>query len=90
LPLKPGGIGQYFTPTGRMTEVATSTCAHCSSITDIPDPKKLHEHTDVCRLCMRLICLKCAGKPCIPWMKRVEQAEEKAYRSQQFAKMLGF
>jgi len=30
---------------------------------------------DVCRGCMKLICLQCAGKPCRPAEKEVERQE---------------
>ena len=47
------------------------------------------DYVDICRGCMALICLDCVGKPCTPKMKMIEMAEEKAYRSQQYRKMLG-
>lgn len=80
--LKPGGVGQYFGPEGQV-EIETSTCAHCNRITDIPNRRKMHEQVDICRSCMKLICLECADKPCTPFMKRVEEAEERGYRLRQ-------
>lgn len=85
-----GGVSQHFNPDGSMVEVGASTCAHCQHITEIPNRRQMMEHVDFCRACMRLICLKCAGKPCTPIMRQIEEAEERFYRSQQFAKSMGF
>lgn len=88
MPLRPGGIGTSFF-CDEVTHVDTSTCAHCQRITDIPNRRRMTDYVDVCRACMALICLQCAGKPCTPTMKRVEEMEEKFYRTQQYRKMLG-
>ena len=86
--LRPGGVGEYFL-CGAVTVVETSTCQHCQHVTDIPNRRKMMDYVDICRACMELICLNCVGKPCTPKMKMIEMAEEKAYRSQQYRKMLG-
>ena len=85
--LKPGGVGQYFGCEG-MVEVETSTCAHCQKMTDIPNRRKMQEVVDICRACMKLICLDCAGKPCVPIMKRIEAQEQAYYRRQQLEKLM--
>jgi hypothetical protein len=36
------------------------------------------DHVDVCRGCMRLICLQCVGQPCRPWEKECERLEREA------------
>ena len=73
--LSPGGVAQEFGPLG-MIEYATSTCSHCQKVTVIKDrTKKLNEYVDICRGCMRLICLRCANKPCLPWEKQCEYQE---------------
>lgn len=87
---KPGGVritsdGGYASPT--VTE--TSTCAHCQRITNIPSRRKMMDCVDVCRACMALVCLECAGKPCRAKMRQIEQSEEAAYRRDQYRKMLG-
>jgi hypothetical protein len=88
MPLRPGGVGEYFF-CEQVSVIETSTCAHCQIITDIPHRRKMMDYVDICRSCMALICLQCAGKPCLPAMKRIEMAEEKAYRAQQYRKWLG-
>jgi len=89
MPQKPGGVGQLFCDGLLVEEVATSTCAHCANITDIPSRKKMMDHVDVCRNCMRLICLKCVGKPCTPFEKTIDRIEADYYRSVQLRKALG-
>jgi len=78
--LKPGGIGQYWDEEG-MVEVYASTCAHCQKITEFPSMRVMHDHVDVCRTCMKLICDSCATAiakgaiGCVPWEKQMEYFE---------------
>lgn len=72
--IKPGGMSQVFTCNG-IEEFHSSTCSHCQKITDFPSIRKMHEYVDVCRGCMKLICLGCSGKPCITWLKQCEIEE---------------
>lgn len=88
MPVKAGGVGVSFTCDGAV-EVDTSTCAHCQRITDIPNRRRMHDVVDICRNCMRLICLNCADKPCTPFMRKVEAMEAEAYRRSQNAKVMG-
>lgn len=87
--VKPGGVGFLCDPELGNVEVETSTCAHCQRITDIPSRRKMMEHVEFCRNCFRLICLECAGKPCIPIMKKIEEMEERYHRRRQLAKAMG-
>jgi hypothetical protein len=36
------------------------------------------EHVEICRGCMKLICLECYGKPCRPFEKELERQEAEA------------
>jgi hypothetical protein len=36
------------------------------------------DYVEICRSCMRLICLNCYGKPCVPAEKRAEMEEQMA------------
>lgn len=83
---KPGGVGFYLDHLGKVTEVETSTCAHCQKITDIPSRRRMTDVIDICRACMRLICADCAGKPCTPIMRKIEAMEERYYRRRQMEK----
>jgi hypothetical protein len=81
LKIKPGGVSEYFGPYGEITTVHCSTCAHCQRHTEFPSMRVMHEYVDICRGCMNLVCLECAGKPCRPWEKEVER-QEAEYRLQ--------
>lgn len=76
--VKAGGLSEYFGPDGRITEMYASTCAHCQSITEFESRRTMMEKVEVCRGCMKLICLNCYGKPCIPAEKRAEFEELQA------------
>jgi hypothetical protein len=86
---RPGGIGILFMPEGAQVEVETSTCAHCQHLTDIPSRRKMMDYVDVCRVCDKLVCLACAGGPCTPHMRKIEQMERDYYRKMQNAKLMG-
>lgn len=86
---KPGGVGIY-TCDGVSVEIATKKCGHCQHMVDIPKPREIHSYMDFCRNCFVMICIECSGKPCVPLLKRIEDAEAKAYRSEQFRKSMGF
>lgn len=78
---KAGGVGQYFenvNHTGRVTEVYASTCAHCTAITEFASARTMMDHVEMCRGCMRLICLNCYGKPCRPAEAEAERQELEA------------
>ncbi len=79
LRIKPGGVSYSFHPYC-VEEFHSSTCSHCQRITDFPSLRKMHEHVDVCRGCMKLICLQCVGKPCKTWLEQCEIEEELARR----------
>ena len=75
--IKPGGVSEYWEPVG-VTTLHCSTCSHCQKHTEFPSMRKMHEYVAVCRGCMRLICLECAGKPCRPWEQECERMEREA------------
>jgi len=72
---QPGGVGEYFDELGVGREVYASTCAHCQSITEFPSRRTMMDYVEICRGCMRLICLQCHGKPCRPYEKFVDEQE---------------
>ena len=76
--IKPGGVVEIRDHLGQVTELHSSKCAHCQRYTEFPSLKVMHEHVDVCRDCMRLVCLECAGKPCRPIEKELERQEARA------------
>jgi len=72
--LRPGGFSESFGPYDHV-EMFSSTCAHCQHITDFPSKREMYKFVDVCRGCMKLICLGCSGKPCRPWEQECERIE---------------
>jgi hypothetical protein len=77
----PGAQGEYFSDalwSGKTVTVHSSTCSHCQALTEFPAMKTMMDHVDICRGCMKLICLNCLGKPCIPAEKRLEHEEAMA------------
>lgn len=80
--IKPGGINIAFDPaTGAEVEAYSSTCSHCQKITDFPNRRQMMEFVDVCRGCMKLICLGCLDRMhrgvagCVPYEKQAELQE---------------
>lgn len=88
LKFKPGGLGQYVGPWGCI-EVHVSTCSHCQHQTEFESMRKMHEHVDVCRNCMRLVCLRCAGGPCVTYAKQAD-IEEAEYRRKFYGNLREF
>ena len=85
---QPGSFEQEWSPGGRV-ERHTSVCSHCQHITEFPDLRTMFQYVDVCRSCMKLICLHCVGGICMPYEKFCEQVEEQGYRDYQYRKALG-
>lgn len=78
LRFRPGAVGQLFHEGQLVKEVHSSTCSHCQKMTEFESRRTMMEHVDFCRGCMRLICLDCYGKPCVPFERRAERMEELA------------
>ena len=72
LRFEPGGLGEYFDPIGQVVEKYSSTCSHCQRITEFESKRKMMDYVEICRGCMKLICLDCSGKPCLPYEKRAD------------------
>jgi hypothetical protein len=79
LRFEPGGVGEYFDPELPTVTVHESTCFHCQHITTFPNKRRMMEHVEICRGCMKLICLECHGKPCTPYEKQADMMEQEAY-----------
>ncbi len=88
-PRKPGGV--VFICDGiNTTELYSSKCQHCGYFTEgIPSQRKMMDYIDLCRVCMKFVCKKCAGGPCTPLLKKIEAQEQDAYRRQQLSKLMG-
>lgn len=58
-------------------EVDTFTCVHCNRVMHVKAGVSMDEFGSMCRNCMKMVCPTCASGPCIPFMKRLEEAEKK-------------
>jgi hypothetical protein len=76
--IKPGGVNFQWDPVLGVVESYSSTCSHCQKITDFPSKREMMNYVELCRGCMKLICLNCVGKPCIPYEKQCEIEENTA------------
>jgi hypothetical protein len=76
LRLVPGGINEYVDlRTGKTIQTHSSTCFHCQTLSEFESLRRMFDSVDICRSCMKLICLGCVGKPCMPFEKRAELME---------------
>lgn len=72
-------------------EADTFTCAHaandipCQRVIHVPPGKTVQEVAAICHQCLKAICPRCAAaRCCTPFMKAVEQAEERDYRRREY------
>ena len=77
--LRPGGYATLTSPEG-MKEADTFTCGHCNCIRHVKPMQDAADLGGLCKCCMQLICEKCVGHECVPFMKQIEQEEERCYR----------
>lgn len=72
---RPQGLATFTDPDG-LTEFDTYTCGHCQFITLVPAKADPTLMGGLCKICMRLVCSKCADKGyCEPWEKAMEKQE---------------
>lgn len=72
---------------GPVKTVYSSTCSHCQHGTDFPSKRNMMDYVEICRGCMRLICLECydklcKGEPCETYEQKTDrkEAEEDLHR----------
>lgn len=77
------GYATLYDPDKGLKECDTHTCNHCNKIIHLPTNKHIEEVGDFCRACMRVICDRCAGHPCIPFLRKLEiwEARDRARAS---------
>lgn len=70
--------------TGKVVaECSTTTCAHCNAITHVKAKARPEDIGGLCKCCMGLICPRCVGGDCVPFLKKLEnwEARHEARRS---------
>ncbi len=87
----PGGYAQIVSPTesvvqfdgfrcetvrAGITEVDTFGCVHCNRIVHVKPMTSMDEFGSMCRNCMKMVCPTCADGPCVPFLKKLEEAEK--------------
>ena len=77
---KAGGYAVSHGPDGKKFECDTITCAHCSTVVHVPPKADPNTTYDFCRLCMKATCAVCGGKPCTPFLRKLER-EEASYHA---------
>lgn len=70
-------------------EADTFTCHHCNRVVHVKAKAPLDEFGSMCRNCMKMVCPACADGGCTPFLKKLEQEEERDYLRHQYAMVLG-
>ena len=65
-------------------ETDTATCCHCNRVVHIKAMRPMDEFGSFCRSCMKYVCPTCADGPCIPFLKKIEELEQKDYIRKQY------
>ena len=76
--LRPGGYARIDQPDCAAIEFDTFTCAHCNRITHVKPKQRAEDIGGLCKVCMGLICPRCVGHACVPFLKRLDEMEAKA------------
>jgi hypothetical protein len=63
-------------------EADSFTCKHCNRVVQVAARSQGDEY--FCRNCMAPICPRCADYPCIPFLKKIEEQEERTRRLQAY------
>lgn len=58
-------------------EADTFTCCHCNAVRHVKPKVSMDEFGSMCRNCMKMVCPDCANGPCVPFMKKLEEAEKR-------------
>ena len=58
-------------------EADTYSCCHCNRVMHVKPRVSMDEFGSMCRNCMKMTCPTCADGPCVPFMKRLEEAEKR-------------
>lgn len=85
----PQGYACITEPDRPIIERDTMTCNHCQRIVHVPVNNKIEEVGDFCRGCMKVICLRCVGQGCTPFLKKIEIEEERYHALRSYGLTLG-
>jgi hypothetical protein len=71
----PGGYACVWQPDGGMVECDTFTCSHCNSIVHVAPRASPDAFGSMCRGCMKMVCARCAGGACVPFLRKLDEME---------------
>jgi hypothetical protein len=95
---KPGGYAVLVSPESQVVnfdgmrrervdpgsnEYDCFTCAHCNRIIHVRARANPDEFGSMCRNCMKMVCPTCADQGCTPFLKKIDEAEEREIRYRQ-------
>lgn len=60
-----------------VTERDSFTCIHCNRVVHVRPRAPMDEFGSMCRNCMKMVCPVCANGPCVPFLKKLDEAEKK-------------
>lgn len=83
------GYGVLTQPGERTIEEDTFTCVHCNAVQAMAPYFQPSESGGWCRQCNGPVCNACAGKPCRPFEKWLDEVEKKAQRERFVTSILG-
>lgn len=58
-------------------EADVYNCQHCNRFVHVEPGAIPEELGSMCRNCMKMVCPTCAPGPCVPWLKKLEQYEQR-------------
>lgn len=76
--MRRGGYTIRVEPGKPNWERDTFTCFHCNAVVVVKPMCDPAEMGDLCHSCNRYICRNCAGKGCMPFLKKIDAEEKKA------------
>lgn len=76
--LRPGGYAVTEEPERPRDECDTFTCSHCNTVVFVKPKAPASDCGGFCRMCMKLVCPRCADGSCTPFEKKLEQQEARA------------
>jgi len=71
------GYATITDPDRGLTELDTFTCNHCNCVKHVKPRENPEDIGGLCKVCMKLICSKCVGQPCVPFLEKIARLEAK-------------
>ena len=81
-----GGYACITDPDNGLSEYDTFTCFHCNYVVTVKYKAYMDRIGSMCRICMKMVCARCAAGGCTPLDKKLDACEkrDRALRSYVF------